>query len=291
MNKLPVAARAQILTLLCEGNSMRSCSRIADVSINTVTKLLIEAGQFCAAFHDEHVRGVKAARVQCDEIWSFNYAKQKNVATAKAVPVGGAGDVWTWTAIDADSKLLISFLIGGRESASAMEFMSDVKDRLANRVRLTSDGHNAYMIAVKEAFGDEIDYAQLVKLYGKSDNERRYSPAPCIGTRLHRVKGNPDPAHISTSYVERSNLSMRTFMKRFTRLSLGFSKKVEHHAYMVALYAVWYNFIKMHRTLKMTPAMAAGVSDKLYEMADLVTLMGANAPAPAKRGPYKKRAA
>ena len=234
-------------------------------------------------------------RIQCDEIWSFNYAKQKNVAKAKAVPVGGAGDVWTWTALDADSKLLVSFLIGGRESASAFEFMSDVKERLANRVQLTTDGHNAYLQAVDRTFGDDVDYAQLVKIYGKPHAEieahRRYSPTPCIGARKHEIIGEPDKAHVSTSYVERSNLSMRTFVKRFTRLSLGFSKKVEHHAYMVALYTVWYNFIKMHKTLKMTPAMAAGVSDKLMDMADLVSLMDAAAPPPPKRGAYKKQAA
>jgi hypothetical protein len=185
MNKLPPETRAQILTLLCEGNSMRSCSRIADVSINTVTKLLIEAGMFCAAFHDARVRNVTAKRIQCDEIWSFLYAKQKNVPNAKAVPVGGAGDVWTWTAIDADSKLLVSFLIGGREGASAFEFMSDVKERLANRVQLTTDGHKAYLHAVEGTFGDDVDYAQLVKIYGKPRAEieahRRYSPVPCIG--------------------------------------------------------------------------------------------------------------
>lgn len=295
MNKLPAETRTQILTLLCEGNSMRSCSRIADVSINTVTKLLIEAGVFCAAFHDAKVRNVKSTRVQCDEIWSFTYAKQKNVAKAKAMPAGGAGDVWTWTAIDADTKLLISFLIGGREGASAYEFMSDVKERVANRIQLTTDGHNAYMQAVERTFGDEIDYAQLVKIYGKPHAEieahRRYSPMPCIGAKKNEKLGAPDMAHVSTSYVERSNLSMRTFMKRFTRLSLGFSKKIEHHAYMVALYTVWYNFIKMHKTLRMTPAMAAGVSDKLMDMSDLVALMDANASAPAKRGAYKKRAA
>lgn len=291
MNKLAPETRAQILTLLCEGNSMRSCSRIADVSINTVTKLLIEAGQFAAAFHDERVRGVKAARVQCDEIWSFTYAKQKNVATAKAAPLG-AGDVWTWTAIDSDSKLLVSYLVGGRDSEYAIELMDDLRARLANRVQLTTDGHKAYLEAVEGAFGGDVDYAQLIKLYGEAPNpEKRYSPAECIGIRKSRVEGNPDPNFVSTSHVERANLTMRTFMRRFTRLTLGFSKKIQHHAHMVALYAVWYNFIKMHKTLKMTPAMAAGVSDKLYEMADLVALMDAAAPTPAKRGPYNKRAA
>ena len=270
---------------------MRSCSRIADVSINTVTKLLIEAGQFCAQFHDERVRDVKASRVQCDEIWSFTYAKQKNVARAKAAPLG-AGDIWTWTAIDADSKLLVSYLVGGRDSEYAMMLMDDLRERLANRVQLTTDGHRAYLEAVEGAFGGDVDYAQIVKLYGEAPNpERRYSPAECIGIRKSRVEGNPDLAHVSTSYVERANLTMRTFMKRFNRLTLGFSKKVAHHAHMVALYTVWYNFVKMHKTLKMTPAMAAGISDRLYDMADLVALMDAAQPAPAKRGPYKKTAA
>jgi len=270
---------------------MRSCSRIADVSINTVTKLLIEAGQFCAQFHDERVRDVKASRVRCDEIWSFIYAKQKNVVAAKAAPLG-AGDIWTWTAIDADSKLLVSYLVGGRDSEYAMMLLDDLRERLANRAQLTTDGHRAYLEAVEGAFESDVDYAQLVKLYGDAPNpERRYSPAECIGIRKSRVEGNPDLAHVSTSYVERANLTMRTFMKRFNRLTLGFSKKVAHHAYMVALYAVWYNFVKMHKTLKMTPAMAAGISDRLMDMGDIVAFMDNLQPAPAKRGQYKKQSA
>jgi IS1 family transposase len=294
MNKLAPETRVQILTLLCEGNSMRSCSRIADVSINTVTKLLIEAGQTCAKFHDETVRDVKASRVQCDEIWSFNYAKQKNVAKAKAAPLW-AGDVWTRTAIEADTKLILSYFIGGREIEDARAVMDDLKSRVSNRIQLTTDGHRSYWQAVESTFGDDIDYAQLVKVYGRPSAQveahRRYSPTECIGTHTNVIAGDPDQRYINTSYVERSNLSMRTFMKRFTRLSLGFSKKVEHHAYMVALYAVWYNFVKMHKTLRMTPAMAAGVSDKLMDMTDLVALMDVNAPTPAKRGVSKKRAA
>ena len=257
---------------------MRSVSRVADVSINTVSKLLVEAGEACAAYHDEHVRNVQARRVQCDEIWSFCYAKQANKATAKAAPVG-AGDVWTWTALDSESKLIVSYLVGGRDSEYAMAFMDDLRGRLASRVQLTTDGHKAYLEAVEGAFGADVDYAQLVKLYGESANvgpERKYSPGVCIGARKDRIEGNPDRDFVSTSHVERSNLSMRTFMRRFTRLSIGFSKKFENHCHMVALYTVWYNFVKMHKTLKMTPALAAGVSSKLWSVGDIVDLIEAS---------------
>jgi IS1 family transposase len=281
MNRLPRETRIQILSMLCEGSSMRSISRVADVSINTVDKLLRDAGLACARFHDEHVRGVKARRVQCDEIWSFVYSKQKNVAAAKRKDLA-YGDAWTWTAIDADSKLLISYLVGGRDSEYALALMDDLRSRLVNRVQLTTDGHRAYLEAVEGAFGGDVDYAMLVKIYGEApEAEKRYSPAECIGAKKTAIEGNPDPDHISTSYAERSNLSMRTFMRRFTRLALGFSKKFENHCHMVALYTVWYNFVKMHKTLKMTPAMAAGVSDKLWSMGDVVDLIeAAEAPAP-----------
>lgn len=260
---------------------MRSISRVADVSINTVDKLLRDAGLACARFHDEHVRGVKARRVQCDEIWSFVYSKQKNVKTAKRQD-RAYGDVWTWTAIDADHKLIISYLVGSRDGEDALALMDDLRARLANRVQLTTDGHKAYLEAVEGAFGGDIDYAMLVKIYGESpEAEKRYSPAQCIGAKKNAIEGNPDPDHISTSYAERSNLSMRTFMRRFTRLALGFSKKFENHCHMVALYTVWYNFVKMHKTLKMTPAMAAGVSSKLWSIGDIVDLIEATeAPAP-----------
>lgn len=282
MNKLPTAKRAQILSMLCEGSSMRSISRVCDVSINTVAKLLVDAGEACAAFHDEHVRNVKTRRVQCDEIWSFVYAKQKNVPTAKRQHLAH-GDVWTWTAIDADSKLIVSWLVGGRDSDYAIALMDDLRSRLANRIQLTTDGHAAYLEAVEGAFGGDIDYAMLVKLYGESpEAEKRYSPARCTGARRTPVEGNPDHDHISTSYVERSNLSMRTFMRRFTRLALGFSKKFENHCHMVALYAVWYNFVKMHKTLKMTPALASGVADRLWSVEDIVALIDAREA--AKKG-------
>jgi len=272
-----------------EGASMRSISRVADVSINTVSKLLIDAGKACAIFHDEKVRDVKGRRVQVDEIWSFTYAKAKNVRTAKAAPVL-AGDTWTWTAIEADTKLLVSWLVGGRDGEYAMAFMDDLRSRLANRVQLTSDGHKAYLEAVEGAFGGDVDYAQLVKLYGASSESAkgRYSPAECIGARKERIEGNPDMKHVSTSYAERQNLTMRMQMRRFTRLTNAFSKKFENHMHMVALYTVWYNFVKMHKTLRMTPAMAAGVTDKLWSMADLAELVDASLPKIGKRGSYKK---
>ena len=271
---------------------MRSISRVADVSINTVSKLLVDAGKFCAELHDREVRNVKSKRVQCDEIWSFVGAKAKNVSTMKQ-PVAGAGDVWTWTALDSDSKLIVSWLVGGRDSEYALAFMDDVRDRLANRVQMTTDGHKAYLNAVEEAFGADIDYAMLVKQYGEPEGnrspERRYSPAVCTGAKKTRIEGSPDPAHVSTSHVERANLTMRMANRRFTRLTNAFSKKFENHVHMVAIYTVWYNFIKMHKTLKMTPALAAGVTDKLWSMADVCEMMDAVAPKPGPRGPYKKR--
>lgn len=289
MNKLPVKTRVQILNMLVEGSSMRSISRICDVSINTVSKLLVDAGKFAASFHDANVRGVEAQRVQCDEIWSFTYAKQKNVKEAKSAPEE-AGDTWTWTALDADSKLIVSYLVGGRDSEYANEFMNDVASRLANRVQLTTDGHRAYLEAVEGAFGADVDYAMLVKLYGKSPEgpQRRYSPAECIGARKDRIEGEPDEKHVSTSYVERQNFTMRMQMRRFTRLTNAFSKKFENHMHMVALYTVWYNFIRMHKSLRMTPAMKAGVSETLMSMEDFVNEMDKVAPKPGRRGPYKK---
>jgi IS1 family transposase/lambda repressor-like predicted transcriptional regulator len=291
MNKLPSAKRAQILSMLCEGSSMRSVSRIADVSINTVSKLLAEAGEACIAFHDETVRGVKAKRVQCDEIWAFCYAKAKNVGDAKAAPEG-AGDLWTWTALDADSKLIIAYDCGGRDAGYANAFMQDVASRLANRVQLTTDGHKAYLEAVEGAFGADIDYAMLIKHYGAPVGALgRYSPGECVGIDLRRVEGRPDAKHASTSYVERQNLTMRMSMRRFTRLTNGFSKKAEAHLQMVALYTVWYNFVRMHKTLRCSPAMAAGLSTTLWNMETLVAMMDAKADAPKPRGPYKKKAA
>lgn len=271
---------------------MRSISRMAGVSINTVSKLLIDAGKACAAFHDDNVRGVKAARVQCDEIWSFTYAKQKNVEAAKAAP-DGAGDTWTWTALDSDSKLIVSWLVGGRDGEYALAFMDDLRGRLATRVQLTSDGHKAYLEAVEEAFGADIDYAMLIKMYGEPTgergHERKYSPSECTGTRKETIMGSPEKKHVSTSHAERQNLSMRMHMRRFTRLTNAFSKKFENHMHMVALYTVWYNFVRIHKTLKVTPAMAAGLTETLWKMEDLVAVIDTAAPKPGKRGPYKKR--
>ena len=290
MNKLPLAKRVQILAMLCEGSSMRSISRVVDVSINSVSKLLVDAGTACAAHHDKAVRGIKAKRVQCDEIWSFTYAKAKNVPTAKKAPEG-AGDTWTWTALDADSKLLVSWLVGARDAEYANEFMLDVADRLENRVQLTTDGLKTYLEAIDGAFGAEVDYAQLVKVYGTApDAEKRYSPPECIGANKRRVEGKPDRKHISTSYVERQNLTMRMSMRRYTRLTNAFSKKLDNHVAMVALYTVWYNFVKQHKTLKgISPAMAAGISKTLWNMEDIVALIDAAAPKPGRRGPYKKQ--
>ena len=292
MNKLPLAKRVLILSLLVEGSSMRSISRTVGVSINTVTKLLEDAGRACAAYHDETVRNVAAKDVQCDEIWSFCYAKEKNVAAAKAAPEG-AGDVWTWTAIDRDSKMILAFEVGDRSAATAREFMFDLAGRLANRVQLTTDGHGAYLKAVTDAFSGEIDYAMLVKLYGDPTgtrgHERKYSPAECTGAIKEPIFGEPNPDRISTSHVERQNLSMRMGMRRFTRLTNGFSKKLENHLHMLSLYFVHYNFVRRHTSLRMTPAMAAGVSTTMRDMEWLAGLVDAAMPKPGPRGPYKPR--
>lgn len=290
MNKLPLEKRVQILSMLVEGSSMRSISRVVGVSINTVTKLLVQAGEACAIYHDENVKDVKAARVQCDEIWSFCYAKQKNVKTAKAAPEA-AGDVWTWTALDADSKMIVSYLVGGRDSAYANEFMNDVAGRLANRVQMTTDGHRAYLEAVEGAFGADVDYAQLVKIYGAAPDSTkgRYSPAECTGIKKRRVEGDPSIEHVSTSYVERQNLTMRMSMRRFTRLTNAFSKKVDNHIYMLSLYFVWYNFCRTHKAHKLSPAMAAGVTDTLHDMEWIVSLIDERAPKPGRPKAYRKR--
>ena len=292
MNKLDVASRAQILAMLCEGASMRSVSRLADVSINTVAKLLADAGKFCAGYHDATVRNVKAKRVQVDEVWSFVAAKDKNVPTMKA-PVDGAGSVWTWTAIEADTKLIISHFVGGRDGECAAWFMNDVAELVANRIQLTSDGHKAYLEAVEGAFGADVDYAMLNKIYGTSSESAkgRHSPADCIGIKKQAVTGKPDMAHVSTSYAERSNLTMRMHNRRFTRLTNAFSKKFESHAHLVAIWSVWYNFIRIHKTLRVTPAMAAGISKSVMGWEDFVVLMDAEAPTGGLRGPYKKSTA
>ena len=289
MNKLPLRTRSLILNMLCEGQSMRATARLADVSFNTVAKLLIDAGKVCADLHDELVRGVTASRVQCDEVWSFTYAKQKNVATAKAAPQV-AGDTWTWTALDADTKLIVSSMVGGRDAEYANAFMDDVASRLANRVQMTTDGHKAYLEAIEGSFGADIDYAQLIKVYGNAPEtfKGRYSPADCTGIVRRTVEGRPDEKHISTSFVERQNLTMRMQMRRFTRLTNAFSKKFENHMHMVALYTVWYNFIRIHMTLRVTPAMEAGLSETVWDMEDLVRIMDERAPKPGRPKTYNK---
>jgi IS1 family transposase len=270
MNKLPLEKRVQILSMLCDGSSMRAISRVANVSVNTVTKLLVDAGTACAAFHAATVTGVKARRVQCDEIWSFCYSKQSNNRI-------GRGDVWTWTALDADSKLIISWMVGDRDAEAANLFMADLRDRLANRIQLTSDGHRAYLDAVEDAFRDDIDYAMLVKLYGQPEgkieaHERCYSPQRCVGTRYQRIVGAPNEYYTSTSYTERHNLTMRMQMRRFTRLTNAFSKKIDNYCHALALYFAFYNFVRTHKTHRLSPAMAAGLTDRLWDVADIVRL-------------------
>lgn len=278
MNKLPAEKRRQILHLMVEGNSIRGIARLVDVSPVTVLRYLEKAGTACAAFHDEKVRNVTAKRVECDEIWSFNYCKRATLASAKAAPAD-AGDAWTWTALDRDSKLIISYLIGGRDAGYAHEFMQDVADRLANRVQLTTDGHRAYLEAVDAAFGSDIDYAMLIKTYGETADlggpERKYSPGVCTGVKGRKVEGNPDARYVSTSFVEKHNQSMRQHMRRFTRLTAAHSKKLVNHIHMVSLYTVWYNFARINSAVRVSPAMAAGLTDTLMDVADIVNIVEA----------------
>lgn len=291
MNILPHEKRAQILHLLCEGSSIRAITRITGASKNTVSKLLNDVGAVCTEYHDRMVRGLRCRRVQVYEIWAFVYAKAKNVEGAKAAPEG-AGDIWTWTALDADSKLIVSWLVGQRDAECAEMFMSDVASRIDRRVQITSDRLKVYVDAVDAAFGGFVDYAQLVKINGPApEGPGRYSPPQCTGARRVRISGMPDIDHVSTSYVERQNLTMRMHMRRFTRLTNGFSKKVEAHANAVALHFMYYNFCRIHSKLRVTPAMAAGVTDRLWEVSDLVALLDERDAAIAhkKRGPYKKK--
>jgi len=276
MNRLPLARRAQILSMLAEGNSLRATARMADASFNTVVKLLLDVAEKCEQYQDEHVHGIKAKRVQVDEAWAFIYAKQKNVPEEHKGELG-YGDVWTWVALDADSKLAISWAVGRRDGFTANAFMLDVADRLATRVQLTSDGHKPYLEAVEGAFGNNIDYAMLVKTYegdsGKSaPAQQRYSPGICTGARKVKITGNPDPAHINTAFAERQNLTMRMSMRRFTRLTNAFSKKLDNHKAAVALYFMWYNFARIHQTLRVTPAMEAGISDHVWSAEEIARL-------------------
>jgi len=277
MNRLPLGTRIQILTMLVEGSSMRSISRITKTSINTVTKLLVDAGEVAEHFHDEKVRNVQAKRIQCDEIWSFCYAKAKN-AKKEMLADGSAGDIWTWTAIDPDSKLIVTWRVGNRDAYTGGDFMGDLAYRLKERVQLTTDGFPGYLAAVKDAFGSDVDFAQLVKIYAESGKgktpEKKYSPGVCIGAHKDKINGKPDQKHISTSHVERQNLTMRMSMRRFTRLTNGHSKKVENHCHALALYFLFYNWIRPHKSLDgRTPAMAAGLAIRPLTMAELVTMI------------------
>jgi IS1 family transposase len=272
MNKLTVEDKTQIISALVEGNSIRATCRMTNHSKGAVLKLLTEVGQTCLKFQDERVRNVRSKHIQCDEIWSFCYAKQKNVPAEKQGEFG-YGDVWTWTAIDADTKLAINWFVGRRDSDCAYQFIQDLADRLANRVQLITDGHKAYLEAVEGAFGCDIDYAMLVKLYGATQEETRYSPAVCIGSRCEAITGNPDRKHISTSYVERQNLTMRMNMRRFTRLTNAFSKKIENLIHAISLHFVYYNFVRIHQTLRVTPAMEAGLTASPMSIRDIVLLI------------------
>lgn len=273
MNRLPLEARAKIVGMLVEGNSLRATSRLCDVSINTVSKLLVDVAAAAEKYHDKHVRNLKIRRLQCDEIWAFIGAKDKNTSIDRKIE--GWGDVWTWTAIDADTKLCVAYVVGNRDARWAEEFMLDCASRISTgRLQVTTDGHKPYLDAVEGAFGLDVDYAMLQKIYGApSDAEqRRYSPAKCIGADIKVVSGNPDPAHVSTSFVERQNLTMRMSMRRFTRLTNAFSKKFENHKAAVALHFMYYNFGRIHKTLRITPAMAAGLTDHVWTLEEIAGL-------------------
>lgn len=288
MNKLSIAKRAQIIGLLVEGNSLRAASRLADVSINTVTKLLVDVGIACADFQDKTLRNLPCQRIQCDEVWSFCYAKEKNVPESLKGTFG-VGDLWSWTAICADTKLMVSWMVGRRDSQTANVFINDLASRLDNRVQLSTDGHRVYLQAVEKAFGADIDYAMLVKIYGEGNPspERKYSPSEFVKAEKKKITGSPNMDYVSTSYVERQNLTMRMSMRRFTRLTNGFSKKVENHEYAIALHFMYYNFGRIHKSLRVTPAMQAGISDHVWSLEEIAALVKDEAP--KTRGTYKKK--
>ncbi|MCU1256972.1 MAG: uncharacterized protein JWM83_3271 [Candidatus Angelobacter sp.] len=275
MNRLKTEKRTQVIAALVEGNSVNATCRMTGVAKHTVLNLLADMGCACAEYHNKAIRNLKVRRVQCDEIWAFVYAKQKNVTEEQMAK--GAGDCWTWTAIDADTKLIISYALGDRGINTAHFFMQDLASRISNRFQLTTDGHRVYADAVEDAFGADVDYAMLVKIFGSSGDvtESRYSPATCIGCRTGVLSGQPDPQHISTSFVERQNLTMRMGMRRFTRLTNGFSKKVENHGHAVALHFMHYNFCRIHKTLRVTPAMEAGLTDHVWTIEELLSLLSA----------------
>jgi len=290
MKKLSLEKRAMLVGLLVEGNSIRATSRLSGVAFQSVINFVADIGRACTDYQDKTIQNIQVQRIEADEIWAFCYSKQKNVPEEKRGQFG-FGDVWTWVALDADTKLAISWLVGDRDTSTASVFIKDIAGRLTNRVQLTTDGHKAYLQAVEDAFGGEIDYAMLEKVYGASpEAEKRYSPPECIGCKRHVVAGEPDFSKVSTSYSERQNLTMRMSMRRFTRLTNGFSKKVENHAHSVALHFMWYNFGRIHQTLRCTPAMEAGISDHAWTYADVAALVDSlDKFQPKKRGPYKKR--
>ncbi len=276
MNRLSIERQSQVIKVLCEGNSIRATARITDIAINTVVKLLKDVGLACAIYQYEHLRNLPCRCIQCDEIWSFCYAKQKNVPEDKQGKFG-YGDVWTWVALDADTKLVPSWLVGQRDAGYAIEFLRDLQERVTNRFQLTTDGHQVYLKAVEDVFGEDVDYAMLVKWYGQEpESEKRYSPAKCLGTDKQILRGKPADGSISTSFVERQNLTMRMHMRRFTRLTNAFSKKIENHELAIALYFMHYNFVKPHKSLAnpypTTPAMAARITDHIWTHQDLVNL-------------------
>jgi IS1 family transposase len=286
MNRLTSEKRAVVIAALCEGNSIRSTARMTSIAKNTVVKLLMEVGAICSRYMDGAFRDLKCQRIQVDEIWSWAYAKDKDVPRERQGELG-AGSVWTWTAIDADTKLIPYWLVATREAASAREFIQDLASRLSSRIQLTSDAHKAYISAVDEAFGADIDFAMLVKLYGGDRSEEVRYPAICLGFKTHVLTGDPDPKHLSTSYAERQNLTMRMSMRRFTRLTNAFSRKLENHVAALALYFMYYNFVRIHKTLRTTPAMAAGVTGTLWSIGDIVALVerAENARAEKRRPP------
>jgi IS1 family transposase len=289
MNQLDNKKRAQVIAALVEGSSIRATVRMTGISKNTIVKLLAEVGAACAEYQDKVFINLPCKKIQCDEIWSFVGAKAKNVPAEKQGQFG-YGDVWTWVAIDADTKLVPCWNVGGRDGGAAFEFITDLAGRLRNRVQLTTDGHKAYLNAVEDAFGADIDYAMLVKIYGGEQKEIRYSPAECLGTEQRIITGEPDKAHISTSFVERQNLTMRMSMRRFTRLTNAFSKKVENHIAAISLHYMHYNFVRVHQSLRCTPAMAAGVTKTLWSIDDMLNAIEPYMPKKeTKRGSYKKR--
>jgi IS1 family transposase len=274
MNKLDIKKRAQIINCLVEGSSLRSTSRMTGCSINTVTKLLVDVGKACVEYQDKAFQNLTCKRIQCDEIWNFCYCKEKNVPEEHKGEFG-YGDVYTWTAMCADSKIIPSFLVGRRDSECAKVFINDLASRLKNRIQLTTDGYKIYLEAVENAFGGEIDYAMLVKVYEATptNDQRKYSPVECIGAEKKRISGNPDKKYVSTSFVERQNLTMRMSMRRFTRLTNGFSKKVENLFYSIAIHYMYYNFCRIHKSLRVTPAMEAGIADHVWSLEEIVKLL------------------